>query len=319
MSALPVILDVDTGIDDALALLLALRSPALEVRAITCVGGNHRVEPVVTNTLKVLDIVAAPPLPVAAGMTRPLVERAATPLLLHGQDGMADLDLPASLRQPASEHAVELLRKTLLASPTPVHLIGLAPLTNLAVLLRMYPAVRERIAGVTIMGGTFGAAGNTSPLAEFNIRCDPEAAAIVLESGLPIRLYPLDPFRQVRFRRHEIERLIASTDPAAHHAGRILRFSADFFQLDEALIGDAGAVATVIDPAGATVERYPITVELYGSATRGQTVFDRRSQSQRTHPDQWWETSPVEIEVISAVDVERYKHLFAHALGTPWP
>lgn len=319
MTRRPVLLDVDTGIDDALALMLALRSPRLDVRAITCVGGNHRVGQVVENTLKMLDVADAPAIPVAAGMERALVERPPAPLLLHGRDGMADLGLPASPRMPVAVHAVELMRQTLSQATESVHLIALAPLTNVAVFLRMYPALWGRIAGLTIMGGTYTASGNTSPMAEFNIRCDPEAAAMVLESGLPIRLYPLDPFRQLRFSRPEIDRFVHAPDPVARQAGRILRFSADFFGVDHALLGDAGAVASLIDPGGAAVERLPITVELAGVATRGQTVVDRRPPAQRAHPEEFWQTSPHEIDVVTAVDEARYRRLFAQAVGAPWP
>ena len=117
MSPIPIILDVDTGFDDALALLLALRSPQLAVRAITCVGGNQRVEQVAINTLKILDVVAAPAIPVALGAQQPLIEKPREPLLLHGHDGMADLGLPASTRRVSDLHAVELIRQTLLAAP----------------------------------------------------------------------------------------------------------------------------------------------------------------------------------------------------------
>ena len=315
MKPIPVLLDVDTGIDDALALMLALRSPALHVHAITCVGGNHRLEQVVRNTLQIVELVGGAEIPVAAGAARALIERPPAPLALHGHDGMADLALPAPALRPVESHAVELMRQILSTASTPLHLICLAPLTNLALLLRMYPALQARIGQVTIMGGTWSEAGNTSPVAEFNIRSDPEAAAIVLESGLPIRLYPLAPFRMIRFTRHQIARFLASADPVARQAGRILHFSADFFGIDDPLIADAGAVATVIDPAGVTISAHPITVELTGTATRGQTVLDRRPPAQQAQPDEWWQTSPTAVEVITAVEAERYQRLFAETLG----
>ncbi|MCB0117186.1 MAG: nucleoside hydrolase, partial [Caldilineaceae bacterium] len=180
----PTILDVDTGYDDALALLLALRSPALDVRGVTCVAGNQRLPQVVVNTLKIMDVVGAD-VPVAAGMDRPLIEELREPALLHGHDGMADLGLPPSTRKVLDVHAVEFMRQTLAASTEPVTIIALAPLTNIATFLRMYPGLRDRIGEIVIMGGSAIAHGNTSPLAEFNIRQDPEAAAIVLSSGLP--------------------------------------------------------------------------------------------------------------------------------------
>lgn len=312
---LPVLLDVDTGTDDALALLLALRSPRLDVRAITCVAGNHGLDQVVINTLKVLDVADAPDIPVAAGAERPLLETMRRPSYIHGQDGMGDLGLPPSSRQPLGIHAVELMRRTVSESPEPVTLIALAPLTNVALFLRLYPRLAERLRGLTIMGGTFAAHGNTSPTAEFNVRSDPEAAAIVLESGLPIRLYPLDVFRQVSFSRPEIEGFMASDDPTAQMAGRILHFWLQHTGAERALIGDAGAVATVVDPEGATVLPAPVTVALEGDVTRGQTVLDRRPVRSRANLVEWWQTSQSEVDVVTEVAVERYRRLFAEAIG----
>ena len=287
-SPIPVILDVDTGYDDALALLLALRSPRLNVLGITCVAGNQRLSQVVTNTLKIVDV-AGGAVPVAAGMERPLIESMRPPHALHGADGMADLNLPAPRCEPVEIHAVEFLRRSLAAAPEPVTLIALAPLTNIAVFLRMYPALHAKIRQIAVMGGAFLDCGNTSPLAEFNARHDPEATAIVLESGLPVRLYPLDVFRQIRFSRAEIAEFMASREPAAQVAGRIMHFSCHYFQSDYSLIGDAGTVATVIDVTGCRVARYPISVELNGTATRGMTVLDRRSPAQRERSRDWWQ------------------------------
>ncbi|GIV80209.1 MAG: nucleoside hydrolase [Litorilinea sp.] len=312
---IPVILDVDTGFDDALALLLALRAPQLEVLGITCVVGNQRLPQVVTNTLKILDVAEAPEIPVAAGMTLPLLEPLRTPMLLHGRDGMADLGLPPSSRRPVEVHAVEFLRQALAAATRPVTLIALAPLTNIAVFLRMYPELHSRVGQLMIMGGTYAAAGNTTPLAEFNIRHDPEAAAVVLASGLPIRLYTLDVFRRVAIRREEIEQFIAQPDPVAQVAGRILRHSCDYFRSDRALIGDAGAVAAVIEPEGVQGERLPITVELGGTISRGQTAVDRRPPESRARLREWCEPAPAEVDVIHTVDAARYRALFGQLVG----
>jgi pyrimidine-specific ribonucleoside hydrolase len=312
---LPILLDVDTGADDALALLLAMRSPALDVRAITCVAGNHELGNVVDNTLKLLDLIDAPDVPVAAGMQQPLLEAMRPPFPLHGADGMADLDLPAPRRSLVDEHAVELMRQTLADAIEPLTIVALAPLTNVAVFLRMYPNLRSKISRIVSMGGTFRAPGNTSPTAEFNVRQDPEAAAIVLESDLPVTLYPLDPFRLVRFDRTEIENFLAADDIAARTAGRIMLHMCDYFPADSSLIGDAGTVAMVIDPGGATLEHLPITVDLAGEANRGRTVFDQRSQKARTTHSHWWQTSQAEIDVVVSLDADRYRRLFAATLG----
>lgn len=308
-------LDVDTGYDDALALLLAVGHPGLDVLGVTCVAGNQRLPQVVTNTLKILEVTGQA-IPVALGMDRPLVEELRPPAPLHGQDGMADLDLPPPRSQPLPIHAVEFMAQTLRKSPQPVTLVALAPLTNLAVFLRMYPELAQaKIRQIVSMAGTFAAFGNTSPLAEFNARQDPEAAAIVLESGLPVRLYPLDVFRMIRFDRGEIDHFMAGPTPAAQAAGRIMHFAVNYFQADWSLIGDAGAVATLIDPAHCTVERHPVTVDLCSPISRGATIFDRRPPSTRRRTGDWWTVSPAQIEVITDLDPAPYRRLFANSLG----
>ena len=309
-STLPVLLDVDTGGDDALALLLAISSPALDVRGISCVAGNCPLEQVVANTLTLLDAIDAPPVPVAAGMARPILDSGLTPPPLHGADGMGDLGLPAPRRTAVELHAVELLRRSLAEAAGPLTLICLAPLTNIAMLLRMYPRIKEKIARLYVMGGTFAAPGNATPAAEFNIRCDPEAAAIVLQSDLPVSLYPLDPFRQVWFTQAEGRALSQAGGMAARIAGGIVLHYCRYFKADYSLIGDAGTVAALIEPEGATTERYPMRVELSGSATRGATVFDRRSESQNEGGGRGW----AEIDVITGVNARRYRRLMAAAL-----
>lgn len=310
-NALPVLLDVDTGGDDALALLLAVASPALDVRGITCVAGNCPLPQVVSNTLALLDAISAPSIPVAPGMDRPILETGLPAPPLHGSDGMGDLGLPAPRRSHAGVHAVEFLQRTLADSPEPMTLICLAPLTNIAMLLRLYPRIDDKIERLYVMGGTFAAPGNTTPAAEFNVRYDPEAAAIVLHSGLPVTLYPLDPFVQVRFTVEEARKLTQAKGAGARIAGGIALHYCRFFGMDFSLIGDAGTIATVIDPAGATSERRPVHVELSGGTTRGATVFDRRILTDGYAREGKW----TDVDVVSKVDANRYRKLMAAALG----
>ncbi|MDE0140041.1 MAG: nucleoside hydrolase [Caldilineaceae bacterium] len=310
-NALPVLLDVDTGGDDALALLLAMASPALDVRGITCVAGNCALPQVVSNTLALLDAISAPSIPVAPGMDRPILETGLPAPPLHGSDGMGDLGLAAPRHSQAGVHAVEFLQRTLADSAEPMTLICLAPLTNIAMLLRLYPRIEDKIERLYVMGGTFAAPGNTTPAAEFNVRYDPEAAAIVLHSGLPVTLYPLDPFVQVRFTVEEARKLSQAKGAGARIAGGIALHYCRFFKMDFSLIGDAGTVATVIDPAGATSERRPVHVELSGGTTRGATVFDRRILTDGYAREGKW----TDVDVVSKVDANRYRKLMAAALG----
>ncbi len=275
-------MDVDTGIDDAMAVMFAIRHPEIDVRAITCVAGNVSIDKVVANTLAVLDLVGAAEIPVAAGARRPLIEPARSASWVHGENGLANLDLPVGSRRAENIHAVELLRRELLAADEPLTIIALAPLTNLALLLRTYPEVAERIGRIVFMGGS-ASVGNASAVAEFNIWHDPEAAAIVFSSGVPLTMYGLDVFNNVTVSRSQVEKLRASDDEVARVLGDLLGFelidpvNGDAFT--HSLIGDAGAVCALVAPELFSFETHPIQVELATGLSRGQTIVDRRAYS----------------------------------------
>ena len=273
-----VVLDVDTGVDDALAILLALSSSAMDVRAITCVAGNADVDQVVANTLRVLDAASAPDIPVARGMTRPLVEPPRPARHVHGEDGMGDLGLPRSQRSPVGIHAVELLRTTLASATEPITLIPLAPLTNIAVLVRTYPELLDRIDRIVLMGGA-AAVGNATAAAEFNVWHDPEAAAIVLDSGVPTTMYGLDVFYEPVVPVADVQALVSAADPARQLAGRLMQHQLARFGAATVTLGDAGAVAAVLRPDLLWTARHPVRVELAGTWTRGRTVVDQRPRA----------------------------------------
>ena len=308
-----VILDVDTGVDDALALLLAAKSPVLNLLGVTCVMGNVEIDKVVHNTLRVLALAGAGDVPVARGMGKPLVEKEYNAKGVHADDGLGGIPLPDPANEPVPEHAVEFLRRNLMLSPKPITLIPLAPLTNIAVLLAQHPEVKEKIKQLIIMGGAFDI-GNASAVAEFNIRQDPEAADIVFRSGLPIVMYGLEVFRQVKFTREEATELTSTGQATAKFAGQILLFMMDNFGREEASIGDAGAVASAIAPGGLTTETHPVRVELDGTWTRGQTVVDRRPPISRQRESQWQPRMEHDVSVAVDVDVERYRQIFKHAV-----
>ncbi|WP_370619412.1 nucleoside hydrolase [Mumia qirimensis] len=276
----PVVLDVDTGVDDALAVMFAVRHPALDVRGISCVAGNADVDQVVANTLAVLDVLDAPDIPVGRGSEHPLLELARDARHVHGSDGLGNQDLPASSRTPYGGGALELMRLAILDSPEPVTLVPLAPMTNIALLLRAYPEVKENLAGIVAMGGAV-AGGNATAVAEFNVWHDPEAAAIVLGAGVPVTMYGLDVFSRVVVEPDTYEALSDDPDPAVALAGRLLAHSHAVIRSDPrvghgGLIGDAGAVCAVARPELLTTHRWPVHVSLAPGLTRGQTVVDRR-------------------------------------------
>jgi len=308
------ILDVDTGIDDALALLVAVRHPAVNLRAVTCVAGNASLEQVVRNTLTVLDAAGAEDIPVAAGASRPLLADANHAAHVHGADGLGDLGLPKSARTIVPLHAVELLRREILASPTPVTLVPLAPMTNIALLVRMYPEVLANIERIVFMGGS-ASVGNATAVAEFNTWHDPEAAEIVLTSGVPITMYGLDVFYSVTIAPDDISRLVAASEPGTNLAGRLLRHIVSVKGSEVRVagdghgdIGDAGAVCAAIDPDGLSTVNLPVRVSLGDPLTRGQTVVDRRTagHEQKGAGDSRFRP----IDVALGVDSARYATLF---------
>ncbi|MEV7125017.1 nucleoside hydrolase [Streptomyces sp. NPDC093260] len=306
----PVIIDCDTGVDDALALLFAVRHPGLDLRAVTCVAGNTDVDQVVRNTLTVLEQAGSPPLPVARGAERPLIEPLRTAHHVHGHDGMGDLGLPAPRRGAADVDAVTLLRREILASPRPVTLIPTAPLTNIALLLRTHPEVTRNIDRIVFMGGAVGA-GNATAVAEFNVWHDPEAAAILLTAGVPITMYGLDVFQRVIVPAEDVRRLWASGEPGAVLAGRLLAHRDPVTSEEDPAggLGDAGAVCAVADPAGLTTRRLPVEVNLAPGPARGQTVVDRRPRPGEAELHGEAREQPL-VDVALDIDVERYVKLY---------
>lgn len=315
MTRIPVVLDVDTGLDDSLALLLAARSPALDLLGVTCVTGNVTVDKVVGNTLKVLAVAGRGDVPVAIGRDKPLLEKVVSAAYVHGEDGLGGLNasLPAPEREPESTHAVDFLANLLAAAPEPVTLVPLGPLTNIAVLLRERPEAAAGIHRIVLMGGAVGA-GNASAVGEFNIRQDPEAAEIVLTSGLDVTLYTWDVFTQVTFSASEVQGMTASASPSARLAGQLMDFMLRNFDRTATSIGDAGAVASVIEPEGLETRQWPMRVELTGTWTRGMTVADQRPTDWVHKESAWQPPMGNLVSVSTAVDVERFRTLFRQAV-----
>ena len=319
----PIILDVDTGVDDACALLLAALHPDVELRAVTCVSGNASVDDVVRNTLKVLDVAGRPDVPIARGAARPLLEPAGDARHVHGDDGMADLGWPSSDRHSDGRHAVELLRDLLsqAASGGPadrITLVPLGPLTNIALLLRTYPEVAAGLREIVFMGGA-AQVGNATASAEFNVWHDPEAAAILLESAaeldVPVVMYGLDVFYDVRVSREQAAELMAVGGRGpAELAGRLIDYQCGRFGQPDATIGDAGAVCAVIDRSGLTTTSLPVRVELAGTYSRGRTIVDRRDWSGDLAHDPHGMAS-TSVEVALSVDADRYAELWLRTVG----
>jgi len=319
MAALPLVLDVDTGVDDACAILLAALHPALDLRAVTCVGGNADVDAVVSNTLTVLDAAERSDVLVARGAGRPLLEDPADARHVHGLDGMGDLDWAKSQRDPDPRHAVEALRDVLLDAAAQatedglVTLVPLGPLTNIALLLRTYPAAAKGLREIVFMGGA-AQTGNATASAEFNVFHDPEAAAVVLDAAadlaIPVTMYGLDVFYEPRVSLATARTLVsAGGHGACELAGRLVEFQCARFGADSATIGDAGAVCSVIEPGGVGRQRLPVRVELAGTWSRGRTIVDLRDWDGNLAHDPHGQARS-RVDVCLEVDGQRYATLW---------
>jgi len=273
-----IIIDCDVGIDDALAIMLALGSRELKIRAITTVCGNAEVEKTSENALRVLEAFDRREIPVAQGHSRPLKRELYTAGYVHGTDGLGDSKLPKSSLRLDTRHAVDLIIEE--SERGDLHLVCIGPLTNLASALAKAPHIVETLQDVTIMGGAFGLTpygfGNVTPVSEFNAYVDPEAARAVFASGLKLTVVGLDVTTDPTavLARDKYEALIKLPSPGAKFLKRIsenLVKSWRSFSLHDPM-----AVAYLVDPTLLTLREYPVDVETEGAITRGQTIADRR-------------------------------------------
>lgn len=303
----PVVLDVDTGIDDACALMLAGLHPGLDLRGVTCVGGNAPLPDVVRNTLTVLETAGRGDIPVAAGARRPLLERPIDARHVHGSDGMGDLGMPSPHLTLDPRHAVTLLRDLVDAGSEegrPLTLVPLAPMTNIALFARTHPESFARLGRIVFMGG--GAmVSNATASAEFNVFHDPEATALVLDAAVehdvPVTMYGLDVFYAPTVTATQGRELTALDSAIGRLAGGIIDFACRRFGSDTATIGDAGAVAAVLAPSLVRTQQLPVRVELSGTWTRGRTIVDLRESAMDMNHDPH---GPVPALVDVALDID---------------
>lgn len=271
----PVIIDCDPGHDDAMALLLALASPELELAAVTTVAGNQTLEKVTTNAIRVLDVAGADEIPVAAGADRALVHPARVASEVHGETGLDGPELLPPSREPEPVHAVELMARLL--RERPLTLVPVGPLTNIALLLALHPELAPRIERIVLMGGAI-AEGNVSPAAEFNIWCDPEAAHRVFTSGVDVTMVGLDVTHRARLTRERAEGLRLSGRAGGFVADLhafYSRFHATIYGDAATPVHDALAVASLIRPALLKIERLHTEIDTSTGTSRGRTNVDR--------------------------------------------
>lgn len=280
-----IILDVDTGTDDAVALMAAALSPDLELVGATTVNGNTTIDNTTENTLRVFDWIGLPSIPVHRGMDRPLARTQMQQLNPASRIHGSLLDLPpvshGATLQPG--HAVDWLIDTYLASDGDIVLCPVGPLTNIATAIQKEPRILEKVPEIVIMGGAHDH-GNSTPSAEFNIWLDPEAARIVVNCGRPIRMIPLDATHRALVSTEDAGRLRALGTPAGEAAARFVLKRIDGYDATQRMphragaapVHDALAVCSIIDPSIVTTEYIPVDVEVQAELSVGRTVCDFR-------------------------------------------
>ena len=282
-----IILDVDTGTDDAVALMVAALSPDIELIGATTVNGNTALTNCTENSLRVFDHIGLTGVPVHEGMAEPMVRPNAHQINPASQIHGDFLDLPPSRSTKGVRHAVDWLIDTYMASDGDITLVPVGPLTNVATAMRKEPRILERIPELVIMGGAHHH-GNATASAEFNIFLDPEAARIVVNCGRPIRMLPLDATHEALVSLADCARLRALGTPAGEATAtfiekRIQGYDATqpMHRLGAAPVHDALAVCAVIDPTVITTHFIHVDVETGGELSQGRTVADFRGRSRK--------------------------------------
>jgi len=274
--AIPILLDCDPGHDDAMAMLLALASPEVELLGVTTVAGNQTLAKTTANALRVLEFAGRDDVPVAAGADRPLVREPAVAADVHGDSGLDGPDLPPARGSPTGAHAIDFLAELIHTAGEPVTLVPTGPLTNVALLLARHPDVAANLERIVLMGGAI-AEGNVTPAAEFNVWADPEAAARVFASGLDVTMVGLDVTHRALLTDAHAERLRAAgrtgTLVADLH-GFYARVHRQRYGWNGAPVHDAMALAHVIAPTLLTTRRRNVEIDCESQLCRGRTVVD---------------------------------------------
>lgn len=281
-----VVLDCDPGHDDAMAILLAAASPALELEAITIVAGNQTLDKVSLNARRVCSVAGIRDVPIAAGCDRPLRRQRIVAEEIHGDSGLDGVDWDEPTVELDPRHGVDLIVELALREdPRPLTVVAVGPLTNVATALQRAPEIAERIDRISIMGGAIGL-GNWTPSAEYNMYVDPEAAEVVLRSALPITLVPLEVTHQALATEAVLARVTALGTPVARMSEALLRYFTEtyerIFGFPAPAVHDPCAVAAVIDPSVVRTRHLNVEIDLVSELSLGRTVCDVYGTTGRT-------------------------------------
>jgi purine nucleosidase len=305
----PILIDTDPGLDDAIALLLTFASPELDLRGILTVAGNVPVALTTRNALQICELAGKTDIPVYAGCPRPLLRHLETAESVHGDNGLADVPLPAPTMQARPQHAVDFLIETVLATPG-ITLCLLGPMTNLAVALIKEPRITANIGSVVAMAGSFFAGGNSAPALEFNCQVDPHAAHVVMTAGLDVVLAPLDLTHSVLTTDERLARVAKLPGRIGKAATAWLSF---YGAHDRKKYGTPGGplhdpcvIAYLLRPDLFQAKRVAVDIDLKSDLVPGMTVMD------------WWGTTgkPANALVLHQADVGAFYDMLFERIGT---
>jgi purine nucleosidase len=273
-----ILIDTDPGIDDSLAILLALASPEIQLEGLTTVHGNCSLEQGTINALSVLELANAAHVPVAKGCELPLVQPSLLAPETHGNSGLGYAQLPEPGSKPIVQHGCDFLIEKILSNPGEITLVAIGPLTNIALAIRQEPRIAQAVKEVFVMGGALRHEGNTTPLAEFNTYVDPHAAHIVYHSGMPITLTPLDVTYQCVLLAQDVERIKeveSRIPPFIEGATRFyMEFHDEYQDIQGCVINDPLTLALTFAPELCNYCEYYVDVDLSGGVSMGKTFAD---------------------------------------------
>lgn len=311
----PLIVDCDTGIDDALALLYAAQNGG-DLRACTITHGNVPVDVGARNTLTVLDLVGLDDVPVYTGASRPMAQLLDDAHDVHGRDGLGDAGWDTSPHAAAGDMAAAEIVRLARAHPGDLTLVGLGPLTNLGLALLLEPRLPSLVTRVVVMGGAVGAPGNVTALAEANVWHDPEAAQLVVAAEWDVTFVGLELTMKHPMPAEALRRVETSADPRARFAWAIMQHYLDFYEKTRlgyrsCVPHDALAIALALDPELGSYRTVPAFVETAPGATRGALVGDLR----RPQVSPGRTTDPGVITTVDSIDIERFYNRLLLSLG----
>ncbi|HYO89585.1 MAG TPA: nucleoside hydrolase [Candidatus Limnocylindrales bacterium] len=303
-----IIIDTDPGVDDAMAIFFALRSPELEVIGLTTIFGNVHTSLATVNALRLLDIADRPDIPVAKGADNPMAVPYGGPVaFVHGDDGQGNVNLPPSPRTAVDQTAAQFIVEQVMSQPGEVTLVPVGPLTNIALALRLEPRIAQHVKQVVLMGGNAVVPGNATPCAEANIHNDPEAADVVFSAPWPVVMVGLDVTHKVYMSGAHVEEYALMDNPMAQHVYRILPHYRAYFNrgygIDGIFVHDSSAVAYLLDPTLFGVIEREVCVDCTHDIGRGKTW---PALGERTEPP--WEGRP-KVTICTEVDSERLVEL----------